>query len=410
MVKLLNFKYACTQGTYWMIYGVVGSFASVFLLARGYSNSEIGVILAVANVVAVVLQPLVADFADRSKKITLIGIIQLMTIIMILMMAGLCVLQKKTLALSLIFLMLIAWHTILQPLINSLSFKLEECGIHISFGVARGVGSLAYSALVGVLGTMVETYGVMVMPITGEVVLVMLLISLALTKSQYNKVKAVNTEEGVIDVKLKEETVEEINLVDFIKRNKMFLVVNIGVIGVYFSNQILNNYMIQVVSDVGGDSEDMGRILSLMAFLEIPVMFCFDNLRKRFTCQLMLKVSAVGFVVKIAMCYIATTVTMVYIAQLFQLISFGLFLPAMVHFIDEMMSKGEAVKGQALFTMMVTVTTMISSLFGGIILDISGAKMLTLVATVVTTIGALIIIGSVDRVKKQENEKGKGLS
>ncbi len=175
-----------------------------------------------ANVVAVVLQPLVADFADRSKKITLIGIIQLMTIIMILMMAGLCVLQKKTLALSLIFLMLIAWHTILQPLINSLSFKLEECGIHISFGVARGVGSLAYSALVGVLGTMVETYGVMVMPITGEVVLVMLLISLALTKSQYNKVKAVNTEEGVIDVKLKEETVEEINLVDFIKRNKMF--------------------------------------------------------------------------------------------------------------------------------------------------------------------------------------------
>lgn len=110
------------------------------------------------------------------------------------------------------------------------------------------------------------------------------------------------------------------------------------------------------------------------------------------------------------MCYIATTVTMVYIAQLFQLISFGLFLPAMVHFIDEMMSKGEAVKGQALFTMMVTVTTMISSLFGGIILDISGAKMLTLVATVVTTIGALIIIGSVDRVKKQENEKGKGLS
>ena len=34
---------------------------------------------------------------------------------------------------------------------------------------------------------------------------------------------------------------------------------NIGVIGVYFSNQILNNYMIQVVSDVGGDSEDMGK-------------------------------------------------------------------------------------------------------------------------------------------------------
>lgn len=384
-----------------MLYGVVGSFASVFLLARGYTNSEIGIILAVGNVVAVVLQPLVADFADRSKKIGLIRITQLMTIIMIVMMAGLCALQKKSLALTLIFLMLIAWHTILQPLINSLSFKLEECGIHISFGVARGVGSLAYSALVGVLGTLVERHGVMVMPITGEVVLVMLLISLALTKMQYNKAKAINTDKGLISAKTKNEELEEINLVDFIKRNKVFLVVNIGVIGVYFSNQILNNYMIQVVSSVGGNSEDMGRILSLMAFLEIPVMFCFDSLRKRFTCQLMLKVSAVGFVVKIAMCYIATTVTMVYIAQLFQLVSFGLFLPAMVHFIDEMMSKGEAVKGQALFTMMVTVTTMIASLSGGIILDLSGAKMLTLVATIVTAVGALIILASVDRVKRK---------
>lgn len=400
MGKLLNIEYACTQGTYWMIYGVVGSFASVFLLARGYSNSEIGVILAVANVVAVVLQPLVADFADRSKKASLTGITQLMTIIMIVMMAGLCILQRKTLALSLIFLMLIAWHTILQPLINSLSFKLTECGIHISFGIARGVGSLAYSALVGVLGTMVERYGVMVMPITGEVVLVMLLISLTLTKAQYKKIKAANTEKGVITADQKIEDSEEINLVDFIKRNKMFFIVNIGVLGVYFSNQVLNNYMIQVVTDVGGDSEDMGRILSLMAFLEIPVMFCFDGLRKKFSCQFMLKVSAVGFVIKIAMCYIATTVTMVYIAQLFQLISFGLFLPTMVHFIDEIMSKGEAVKGQALFTMMITVTTMISSLLGGIILDLSGAKMLTLIATIVTAVGAVIIIASVNRIKK----------
>ena len=47
MGKLLNFEYACIQGAFWMFYGVVGSFASVFLLARGYSNSEIGIVLAV---------------------------------------------------------------------------------------------------------------------------------------------------------------------------------------------------------------------------------------------------------------------------------------------------------------------------------------------------------------------------
>ena len=68
MGKLLNIKYGGLHGTYWMYYGIATSFASVLLLARGYSNGEIGIILAVANVAAVFLQPLVADFADRSKK------------------------------------------------------------------------------------------------------------------------------------------------------------------------------------------------------------------------------------------------------------------------------------------------------------------------------------------------------
>lgn len=183
--------------------------------------------------------------------------------------------------------MLIAWHTVLQPLFNSLTFKLEECGIHINFGVARSMGSLAYSALVAVLGTLVENHGIVVLPITGEVVLVMLIISLIATKKQYDKAKRLQESQnecdsmGESDEKtIHENPTEEINLVQFIKRNKAFFVLNLGVIGLYFSNSILNNYMMQIVASVGGNSEDMGRILSLMAFLEIPTMVCFDWLKK----------------------------------------------------------------------------------------------------------------------------------
>jgi len=175
MEKRLNCSYAAIQGSYWMVYAVVGSFASVFLLARGYSNSEIGVILAVANVVAVVLQPMVADFADRSRKVSLIGLIEMMAIGMLVLMAGLFVFQQKTLALSVIFLMLLAWHTSLQPLINSLNFRLEESGLKINFGVARSMGSLAYSILCAFMGTLVEKYSVSIMPLSGVIVILMLL-------------------------------------------------------------------------------------------------------------------------------------------------------------------------------------------------------------------------------------------
>ena len=400
MKRLLNFEYACIHGTYWMFYGVASSFASVFLLARGYSSSQIGVTLAAANILAVVLQPMVADLADRVKRLSLIGITEILTIMMMAVTVGLFIFDGRTAALCTTFVLLIAWHTVLHPLFNSLTFKLEECGVAINFGVARSMGSLAYSALVAVLGTLVEERGILVLPITGEIILAMLLISLIFTKKSYDQARQINEKKvPAAAEKPNGKDEESINLWQFIKNNKPFFLVNLGVIGLYFSNSILNNYMMQIVASVGGSSQDMGWILSLMAFLEIPTMICFNFLRKKFSCQLLIKTAAVGFTAKIGICYLAGSVAMIFVAQVFQLVSFALFLPAMVHFIDEVMRKGEAVKGQALFTTMITITTVFSSLIGGMIIDASGANMLTMVSTLATAAGAVIIIAAVDRVK-----------
>ena len=63
----LNAEYAASFGAYWMIYAIAGSFASVFMLAKGYSNMQIGMTLAAANLVALALQPFIADHMDRVK-------------------------------------------------------------------------------------------------------------------------------------------------------------------------------------------------------------------------------------------------------------------------------------------------------------------------------------------------------
>ena len=103
--------------------------------------------------------------------------------------------------------------------------------------------------------------------------------------------------------------------------------------------------------------------------------------------------------VKIGVIFMAKSVMTIYAIQLIQMFSFALFLPAMVNFIDDTMSRGEAVKGQALYTMMITVSSVIASVAGGIILDAFGAKTLTFVSTVITLLGALIVIACVDKVK-----------
>ena len=87
MKKILNVEYGAIHATYWMTYAIVASFASAFLLGRGYSNSYIGLIIAVGSVLAVFLQPILADIADRSEKISLIGLTEIITVFMLVMTA-----------------------------------------------------------------------------------------------------------------------------------------------------------------------------------------------------------------------------------------------------------------------------------------------------------------------------------
>ena len=409
MGKLLNIKYGCIHGTYWMYYGVAGSFASAFLLARGYSNAEIGIILAVGNILAVFLQPLIADLADRSKKLSLIGVTQLSAVLLMVLTGLLFVMKQKSAALWVVYMFIMAWMTTLQPLFNSLAFKLEETGVHINFGACRSVGSLAYAVLCAFLGTLVEAKGVGVLPLSGEIVLLMLLASLWVTKTQFDRMVGEKTGKQAVPVlgecgqvpAADAEEAEEINLALFVKRNKLFVVLNLAVIGVFFSNSILNNFMLQVVEGVGGTSEDMGRIFSVMAFLEIPALFFFDKIKERFSCQLILKFAAICFTLKVLLIYLAESVTMIYVAHLLQTFSFGLFLPAIVSFIGEVMAKGEAVKGQALYTVMVTVSSMLASVLGGIMLDVSGPGFMLLISTIATGLGALVLVLIVDRIKKK---------
>lgn len=409
MGKKLNSGYGAIFGSYWVIYAVVSSFASVFMLAKGYTNSQIGVTLAAANVLAVIMQPLLADFVDRSKRFDVIGTTGFLTVCMMVFTVGMFTFKGGSLGLCVVFVLLIAFHTVLQPLFNSLAFRLEEAGVAINFGIARSVGSLAYSIFVAIFGTIVDHLGINVMPVASELACLMLIASLVFTAYYFNKGKAQSEggREAVYgkapeeDAKASEEA-EDINLVQFIKRNRMFFVMNLGVLGLFFSNAVLNNYMAQITTGVGGTTEDMGRILGVMAFLEIPTMVFFKQLKSKFSCQLLLKAAAIGFTVKIAICWLANSVVMLFIGQLFQPVSFALFLPGMVYFSDEMMSRGEAVKGQALFTTMITITTIFATLFGGMILDASGPKMLTFISTLATAAGAVVVILAVDRVKSNK--------
>ena len=265
------------------------------------------------------------------------------------------------------------------------------------------MGSLFFSILCGILGTLVERHGVGILPVAGEMTLAALLLALFLVGRHFG-MAGQGTAKTTVRAAEPAETIENITLIDFIRDNKVFTLMQLGIAAIYFQNSVLNNFMLQIVESVGGTSEDMGRVFAVMAFLEIPALFFFDRIRRWFCCQTLLKVAAIGFTVKILLIFVAKDITLIYAAHLLQPFSFALFLPAMVAFTDEIMRRGEAVKGQACYTMMITVSSIIASIAGGVLLDTAGAKMMLLVATILTGVGAATVVLLVGRIR-QKTEK-----
>ena len=202
-----------------------------------------------------------------------------------------------------------------------------------------------------------------------------------------------------VDIDKIEKAQQIITLKDFIIRNKNFVIFSFAVMLIFFQNSVLNNYLIQIIKNVGGNSNQMGQLFSFMAMLELPGLFFFSKIRKKLSCQFMLKLSSVAFVFKIFLTYMAGSVGFIYLAFLFQIISFPLFISSCVHLVDEVMDKNEAVKGQSLITATMTIGMVFASFIGGKILDLSGASMLLLVSTGLTILGTIIVFLIVDKIK-----------
>ena len=65
--KNLTPSYAVIQGLYWMYFATIMSFSGFFLLSGGFTNTQIGILAAIAGLLSAVLQPVLAGYADQPQ-------------------------------------------------------------------------------------------------------------------------------------------------------------------------------------------------------------------------------------------------------------------------------------------------------------------------------------------------------
>ena len=380
--KSINVRYSMLQGIYFVGFCTVMGYAAVYLGSIGMSSSLIGIVLAIANVLTSIAQPVLGGFVDKSnismKKVLMI-MFGLCSILSVLLMFA----SRVTFLAAALF---VAVSTILyttMPLVNSLAFAFQKQGIDVKFGVARGIGSVAYALASLVLGNVVKAVSPTLMPLA---YIVIFLGILPLIRS----------------FKMPEaEVVEKESTGAFIKKHLKFMIFLVGFVLVYFDHTIINNFFINVIKNVGGNTGDMGNAVFLAAMLELPTMALFEKYKNKINIKNTIIISAIFFSLKHTLTYFATNMVMIYLAQATQMLAYALFIPASVYYVDKLFDAKDAVKGQALVTTSMTVSGVLASFLGGISLDSMGVYETLFLGLVLSAVGTIVMIVTVENVNKK---------
>lgn len=384
---MLTARYSVIQSSYWATFGLIISFASPFLLAKGMTASQIGVLMAVGSAVAAVLQPIVAGVADRSRTP-----LRLWLVLGGIVVAGLAVAllsADRGMLLAIAYGILIASVQIVQPLVNSLGMAAISRGVPVNFGVARACGSLALAIVSLAAGAIVDATSVDALPV---MMIAFQAVFVGFSATFILRAGPVSVEH---DGAPQTETPDNPPLDR--RRQRLFVLLILGLVFAMTSHVMINTFLFQIVDHRGGTAAAMGIAVTIGALAELPAMGLWNKIMARWTPGTMLVLAGVMFVVKTLATLLAPGLTGLYLAQVLQFASFAVMMPATVFYAHRLLPRALQVRGQSYMTATLSVGAVTGSLFGGWLIDSSGVPTMLLAGTIVAAAGAALIWAGAER-------------
>ncbi len=377
--RFWTLRYIIINATYFAVYSGIHAYASVFLLEKGFSNTLIGITLALANILSVIFQPFVAGLIDKQGKLTNRNVSMASTALLLTGSILLLLIKNGMAAIFIIFTLIYMVQMVYQPIITAMYFEYEAAGCHIYYGLARGLGSAGFAVVSFFTGRAIGRFGVTIL-----MILDIIFLTVALVVLYFFKKPAVSA-----PAPAKNEVAHN-NLFSFIKTYPAFMVFVLAAVCFFFAHNAINDYMIQIITPLGGTETQMGIAVSCAALLELPTMALIDKIMKKISVKNLLLISAAAFFIKTLLMLIAPNMAVVYVSQAMQMFAYAVFIPAGAYFVNQTMARLDQVKGQAYINCSITLGGVFSSLVCGRLLDIKGPHFMLIVSLAVTTAGLVI--------------------
>ena len=380
----MTLLYSLVQMLFWAAYAIVYGYVSVYLLGSGFSSTLEGTIVALSAVFAALLQPYLAEKTDRAggkavkKVLFLLSLLFLLVVILLFVMkpeVGFGHVMTGVLYCAAILLLQAA-----TPFVYSLGTVSARSGLSLNYGLARGLGSAGYSIASFLAGRAINKVGIKFIP-GGSIILLILLLVVVLVFPFPDAARVTESEE--------ERAAEKKE--SFFKKYPQFALVILGTVCLYTTHMMVNTFGFQIVTSKGGGNAELGVGTALAALTEIPVNIIFGHFQKKVKPKVWFIVSGLFYVVRAAGYLFLPSVGGYYAMQFLQLSSWVVIGIVSIFYVSSVMAPEDEVKGQAFFTMALSVATVVSSLIGGPLIDSFGISAMLTVSLASAIAGTLII-------------------
>ncbi len=357
---------ASLMGLYWFGNAFILTYASIFLLDKGLSNTQIGLVLSVGGVLSILFQGIPSALADRFRSVSLKLVMSLFLLLELSLCIGIHAYAGNKLLLMAEYALLEGADWAFLAFLNATSMEYENHGYAINFSVVRSFGSVLYGISTLMLGILSSRFGLFfLIPCLILVRLTTLLNVLFLKNIRKNKYTP-NLKKNCPDS-------PDTGYLSFFRENPKLPFLLFGFFCLWMSGTSTNNYLVHIIRKVGGSNTAMGFISSTSAWMEVPFMLLCGFLLTKFSCGALLRISSFFYILKPTILLLASSIPVVALGQYMQGPSYAIFTIASVYYMNHIVDTKDNAKAQALLGICTKgLSGIVANLVSGIMLDLFG--------------------------------------
>ena len=353
-------------------------FVTVFLLYRGVSNTQIGLVTGIGCVSSIFLSPWLTGLLGRSPRLNvrdvLGGVYLFMAAVFILLaympMPAVAVMAGYTV----IYCLYMGTYSFLQVMASDYT----AAGMDINFGLARGLGSASWAIAALLLGMAVDATSPAVTGaafMAATAVMVLLMRTMPVAPSQTGSEEKSGSAIAVL------------------KDYPVFFMILLGFTLCKVGMTPLLTYLPNIMTNLGGSTGMFGVAIFVMALSETPVMAMAGRWMEKMDILTLTVIGGIAYVARNFIICFATSVPMLMVGMVFQGFSYGLLTVVAAYYAMYRLKGSDQAMGQTMTTVMTNgFGSTIGNVAGGVLQDTLGINSMYIFACGMTVLGALVII------------------